>query len=102
MRIVRCKDNAVRADDAGGVCQTILIWLARDKTTLASDVVAGLFWNAVGMMHRTRVMIVHAPHPIGEPGGADFQKDEFDARIFLHDAAADQRHDADQYIERHT
>ena len=48
------------------------------------------------------IVIVHAPHPVGKPGGADFQKDEFDSGIFFHDAAADQRHDADHQVKRHT
>ena len=53
-------------------------------------------------MRAVRIVIVHAPHPVGKPGSADFQKDEFDSRIPFHDAAADQRHDADHQIKRHT
>src|SRR6185503_17032568 len=74
---------------------------AGNKTTLAPYVSAGLFWNTVRMMHGTGVVIVHAPHPVWQPGGANFQKDEFDSRVLFHDAAPDEGHDADHQIERH-
>src|ERR1044071_4980714 len=48
------------------------------------------------------VVIVHSPHPVGEPGRADFQKSEFDPAISLHNSAADERHATDHQIERHS
>src|SRR5262245_65544678 len=48
-----------------------------------------------------RVMVVHSPHPVGQPGSADFKKDKFDPRILLHDAAAHQCHTADHQVEGH-
>src|SRR3954453_8521774 len=52
-------------------------------------------------MHRARVMIVHTPHPVRQPSGAYFQKDKFDSWVFLHDTAADQRHNANHQVNRH-
>lgn len=53
-------------------------------------------------MHRTGIVIIHAPHPVGEPSRADFQKDELDSGVFLHDPPANQGHDTDHQIEWHT
>src|ERR1041385_1002548 len=101
VRIVRGEDDALRPQDVHRVRQAILVRLAGDEAAFAAHIVARLLRHAVGMVHRTRIVIVHAPHPVGQPRRADLPEEELDARVFIHHAAADKRHDADHEIEGH-
>src|SRR6266481_761704 len=100
--VVGGKDNSIFSEDVSRMRQSLLVRFARDKATFALYVFARCFEQIGKPMRTGRVVIIHAPHPIGQPGGAYFEKNKFDAGVFLHHSAADQGHDSDHQIERHT
>ena len=100
--IIRGEDNTLRAEDFSGMRQPFFIGLARHEAAFTAHIIAWRFWQGGQTMRAVRIMIVHAPHPVGKPGSADFQKDKLNSRIPFHDPAADQRHDADHQVKRHT
>src|ERR1044071_5844537 len=60
VRVVGGEDDALRPQDTHRVRQAILVRLARDEAAFAPHIVARLLRHAVGMVHRARIVIVHA------------------------------------------